>query len=348
MDTSVRLHNQQVNGQTNYKRCAPIFHKQDHRMHMLIVALDYKRTGRPLDCVTHARNVEELARQCGVHVQKLYDEECTREAVLGAVKAAGAKCRPDDFFMVYFAGHGSAGTDVGESLPSPEADPAADDAIILVDKGGQFSELKCDALADRVLRSVPPETRILLLQDCSHPAAVLDFSRNPRWLGREAAVLAGIQHVGAAQDPSRQGLFTHALLLGIEKLSKVGRDNYSVGMLYNAALYENDTIFGSKQDFVIQTTSGLTSDAMAWPLVPPLGYQAPLSRIAGPGGVSHRADSQLIGVSPEMLQHVKQENLNMPVSIEEYVSQVQGQNLFQAKPCRACTAGCTTNGCAVQ
>ena len=36
---------------------------EDHRMHMLIVALDYKRTGRPLDCVTHARNVEELARR---------------------------------------------------------------------------------------------------------------------------------------------------------------------------------------------------------------------------------------------------------------------------------------------
>jgi len=39
-----------------------------------------------------------------------------------------------------------------------------------------------------------------------------------------------------------------------------------------------------------------------------------------------------------MLQHVRQEKLNLPVSIEEYVSSVQGQNLFQAKPCRACAA----------
>jgi len=299
MDTSVRVYNHQVNGQTNYKRCAPIFHREDHKMHMLIVALDYKRTGRPLDCVTHARSVEELARQCGVQVLvPMYDTQCTKEAVLSAIKVMGAKCGPDDFLVVYFAGHGASGVGGGASLPGAEDDPRADEAVVLVDKGGHVSAetaLRCDVLADAVLRSVQPETRILLLQDCSHPGAVLDLSRNPRWAGRQATLIAGMSSVKEAEDPSRHGLFTHALLLAIDKLSKVGRDNYSVGMLYNAALYENELVLDGKQDFVIQTSPGFSTDAMAWPLVPPVGYQAPLSRIAGPAGV--RANPGMVGVS---------------------------------------------------
>jgi len=347
----MRVHNQQVNGQTNYKRCAPIFHREDHKMHMLIVALDYRHTGRPLNCVTHARNIEELARQCGVQVLvPMYDEQCTKEAVLNAIKVMGSKCGPDDFFLFYFAGHGASG--VGDALPGePGHDPRADEAVVLVDKSGRVSSESIvlgDDLSDAILKSVQGETRILLMQDCSHPAAVLDLSRRPGWSGRQATLIAGLQHVSDNEDPSKHGLFTHAILLAVDKLSKVGRDNYSVGMLHNATLFENELVFSGKQDFVIQTAPNFSTDAMAWPLVPPVGYQAPLSRAAGPAGI--RADCQMVGVTPAMLQHVKQENLNIPVSIEEYVSHVQGQSLFQLKPCRACTAaGCTgTGGCAVQ
>merc|ERR1712032_820769 len=138
------------------------------------------------------------------------------------------------------------------------------------------------------------------------------------------------------------------MLLAVDKLSKVGRDNYSVGMLFNATLHEDDVVFSGKQDIVMQTAPSFASDAMAWPLVPPVGYQAPLNRCGGPGGIRRNAATE--GVSPEMLSHVNQDALNVPVSIEEYVSHVQGGTLFQGlKPCRACNSGgCAVGGCGIQ
>merc|ERR1712151_617892 len=108
-------------------------------------------------------------------------------------------------------------------------------------------------------------------------------------------------------------------------------------MGYNATLHEDDVVFNNKQDITIQTAPSFATESMAWPLVPPVGYQAPLNRCGGPGGISRNAVAE--GVSPELMSHVNQEALNVPVSIEEYVSHVQGGTLFQLKPCRACTAG---------
>lgn len=341
-----KIQNQQVSGQANYKRAAPIFHNEEHKMHMLIVAMDYKRTGRPLSCTTDAKNVEELARQSGVQwLVPLYDEQCTKEAVLRAIRSMGQKCGPDDYFIFYFAGHG---TNTVDAQAADEVD-GHDEAFVCVDKNGQVSPatlLSDSEFCAAVLSSCQLETRILIISDCCHTGIITDLSKNC-WEGRQAIAVGGCQDVHVAEETGREGIFTHSMLLAIDKLSKVGRDNYSVGMLFNATLHEDDVVFSSKQDITIQISPAFATDAMAWPLVPPVGYQAPLNRRGGPGGKGRSAEMD--GVSPEMMLHVRQESLNVPVSIEEYVTHVQGGTLFQLKPCRACTAGgCAVGGCHVQ
>eukprot|EP00415_Alexandrium_ostenfeldii_P003465 UN3465 len=181
--------------------------------------------------------------------------------------------------------------------------------------------------------------------DCQHPGPVLDLTTKS-WQGRQAVSISGCQDGQYAEERMMCGIFTHSLLLAIDKLSKVGRDNYSVGMLFNATLHEGDIVFDGKHDLVLQAAPQLTTDVMAWPLVPPIGYQAPLSRCVEPSG-AHSEDA-VRSASPSVLQHVVQESLNVPVSIEEYVNLVQGGALFQIKPCRACTAGCSAGSCSVQ
>mmetsp|Transcript_139268 Transcript_139268/g.388660 ORF Transcript_139268/g.388660 Transcript_139268/m.388660 type:complete len:345 (-) Transcript_139268:45-1079(-) len=344
----MKVQNRQVNGQANYKRAAPIFHHEDHRIHMLIAAMDYESTGRPLTCTIDARSMEELAQQCGVRgLRALYNEQCTKEAVLGALQKLGSECGPDDYFIFYFAGHGANLRDAGGEEGGEEAD-GQEEALVCVNCKGQvsFETLLSDGeFCSQVLRSIHMETRILILIDCLHSGTILDLTKQD-WRGREAISIVGCQDAQCSADAGRGGIFTHALLLAVDKLSKVGRDNYSVGMLFNAALHEDELVFGSKQDITIQTAPKFFTDGMAWPLVPPLGYQAPLSRCADPGGI--RDDRVISGISSSVLRHVTYECLNVPVSIEEYLSHVQGGAILQLKPCRACTAGCSAGQCLMQ
>jgi len=340
--SGAKVLNRQVDGSTNYKRAAPIFHRGDHKMHVLIVATDYKHTGRPLSCVAAARGVEELSRQCGVQwLTSLYDDECTPERVLKAVEQTTSKCGPDDVYVLYFAGHGMGAEHTGAEAAG------AGESLVLVDRNGQVSSstlLPGDELAGAVLDGVSPETRVLFIVDTCHSGTPLDLRRG-RWEGRQVIALTGTQDPHLVEE-DRGSIFTHALLLAADKLSKVGRENYSVGMLFNAALHENELVFSGKQDLTVQPAPRFSVDAMAWPLVPPPGYQAPLSRCSGPEGF--RGDAARRAVSMALVPHVRQEALNVPVSIEEYISHVQGQSLFNLKLHRACNAGCSADGCAVQ
>jgi len=340
--SGAKVLNRQVDGSTNYKRAAPIFHRGDHKMHVLIVATDYKHTGRPLSCVAAARGVEELSRQCGVQwLTSLYDDECTPERVLRAVEQTTSKCGPDDVYVLYFAGHGMDAKDAGA-----QADGAGS-SFVLVDKNGLVSSstlLPGGELCSAVLGGVRPETRVLFIVDTCHSSTPLDL-QDGHWEDRQVVAVSGTQDPHLVEE-DRGCIFTHALLLAIDKLSKVGRDNYSVGMLFNAALHENELIFRGKQDLAVQPAPRFSAAAMAWPLVPPQGYRAPLSRCCGPEGF--RGDAARRTVSMTLLPHVRQEALNVPVSIEEYVSHVSGQSRYNMKLHRACSAGCATGGCAVQ
>jgi len=346
----VFVQNELVNGQANFDKAAPVFlHEEDHAAHMLLVAINYNHTNRPLTCTTDARNMEELGEQsCVRTLSALYDEQCTKEAVLQAVRSVGQKCRPDDFFVMYFAGHGANMSDAdfenGEETKGPR-----DEALMCVNDMGGVSPttlLSNSELCAEVLAAVPPETRTLFLADCCHYTSIVDLS-GPQWEGRQAIAISGGQDLQCHTDNIWGGLLTHSLLLAVEKLSRVGRDHYSVGMLFNAALLEDEAIFGGRQDLYIQTAPGMGPDSIAWPFVPPPGYQAPLSRCATPFGMDHQAAAPLI--SPDLAHIATPDALNVPVSIEEYIAQVQGgPGLLTSKPCRACRAGCSTGQCSVQ
>eukprot|EP00440_Ansanella_granifera_P050321 gb/GFBE01054539.1/.p1 GENE.gb/GFBE01054539.1/~~gb/GFBE01054539.1/.p1 ORF type:complete len:344 (+),score=66.70 gb/GFBE01054539.1/:1-1032(+) len=343
MNGAVRARNRQVNGQSNYKRAAPIFHQEDHRIHLLIVALDYVTSPQRLQSTTDAKHIEDLARQCGVHsVVTLYNNQCTKDAVRRAIKSAGSACGVNDYFVFYYAGHATV-------LRDPDQAGGNDEAFVLVDPSGKASPaslLLDEDFSTIILDNFKAETRIIILTDCGHEVPVVNVTSN-RWLGRQVCVISGLEELPPEKgEPSKRGIVTHALMLAIDKLSKVGRDNYSVGMLFNALLLEDELVFRCIQDIELQTTPDMTPDAMAWPLIPPAGYQAPLSRCAGPGGVLSNAS--MFGVSNVLLRLVVQEALNNPVSIEEYLHTVTGASIFQFKACRACTAGYPPASCAVQ
>merc|ERR1711972_1038868 len=79
-------------------------------------------------------------------------------------------------------------------------------------------------------------------------------------------------------DIGTGGIMTHSMLLAIDKLQKAGEDQYSVGLLHNATVDQDNKVFNSAQDITIMTTESVAPNEMAWPLLPLQDYQAPLTK----------------------------------------------------------------------
>eukprot|EP00927_Polykrikos_kofoidii_P049385 TRINITY_DN4344_c0_g1_i1.p1 TRINITY_DN4344_c0_g1~~TRINITY_DN4344_c0_g1_i1.p1 ORF type:complete len:343 (-),score=48.62 TRINITY_DN4344_c0_g1_i1:44-1072(-) len=323
--------NTRVVGHPNYVAAAPCHQDGENKVRMLVVSSNYYGTTNPLNCSEDARNIEDLARQCEVpRLSVVSGDQCTRDHVLQAVQQISARCRPDDYFILYIAGFGASVKELGG-----QGADAQDDAFVCVDHNGECSlaTLIGDSeLSEVILSHCNFETRVLIITDCCYPRTIVDLSKK-QWNGRQALCISGCRARQTASEPGLCGVFSHSLLLAVAKLSRVGYEDYSVGALYNATLHELHEAFDSvNQDLAIQAAPGFAPAMMAWPLIPNLGYESPIAAcIAGD-------EAEYRGVRPEMLHRVNQAAVTAPVSIEAYISHVLAADVVD-KGLRTCTVG---------
>jgi len=341
------VHNARVNGSPNYFRAAPLFHDEDHQVRMVVVANAYVLSNTSLPaCTLDGQNVEALAHACGVQtVETLFDDKCTREALLQVVEHTCSRCRPNDVCILYFAGYNADanGTNLGDGPCN---------AFACVDRGGmvcQDSWLVDTELSDVLLRCCSPDVRILILADCCPSMSFPDITGS-RWDGRQAIAITGCRNTQVSSEVcGRGGLFTHALLLALAKLSRVGHEDYSVGACYNAIVREAEESFRAYQEVVIQFAPQFSPDRMAWPLVPPLGYEAPLYLLCADGASADSPDR--LGVHPEITRYARPQNISAPVSVEEYINYVVGSDVVGVpqkgnfRDTRACCAPGSSGSC---
>mmetsp|Transcript_65753 Transcript_65753/g.203661 ORF Transcript_65753/g.203661 Transcript_65753/m.203661 type:complete len:359 (+) Transcript_65753:45-1121(+) len=310
---AAKLTNQQVAAGSNFSK------SDSGSVHLIITALDYKKTSNPLTCTKDGKNMQKLADVCGVgDVQVMYDEQCTKDNVKQLIQMVGPSCSPGDFFVFYYSGHGTSMKDVS----GDEAD-GQDEAFCFVTPDGQITYESClidDDFSTCLCSNLPEDVNVLILTDCCHSGTIADLD-SACWAGRKAISITGCLDTQTSGDMGRGGIFTHSMLLAIDKLMRAGQADYSCGLLFNATLKEDDKVFASAQDITIQCTSAVTPDRMAWPLVPKQPYKAPLAQAAeaavpsasdgGGGSPASGADLQqnaalceALGISPQMLQHV--------------------------------------------
>jgi len=286
---------------------------------MLILALDYKRTQNPLTCSMDGRNMEALARACGVtDVTAMYDEQCTKEQARDAIQAVGERCGEDDYFVIYYSGHGTSVDD-----EDGDEEDGKDEALCFVDEQGQISYETCmtdDDFAEAIVNATEDKARIIILTDCCHSGTIADLDKDI-WEDREVISIAGCLDSQTSGDMGKGGIFTHSLLLAIDQLAEAEQEDYSCGMIYNATLNNDNKIFNSAQDITIQSSSATAPDRMAWPLMPADGvdYRAPLSQASqassgtpggapGVGGMDPGMLAQL-GLSPQIASLVQDSGL---------------------------------------
>jgi len=334
-----KVSNSRVNGTSDYQRAAPIFYYEGHEVAVVVAANSCSQSAEALPhCREDGWCVEALAAYCKVdNITTLYDAQVTREALLEAVTTAASNCKKNDYLVVYFSGYG---LDAATSASMEET-------FVCVDSRNQSSAetlLGEAEFSDTLLKSCDPEVRIILIIDVCHPGTIVNLA-NQRWSGRQAVCIAGTRERRTAKESGRGGMFTHSMLMALDKLARIGHEDYSVGVLYNATLREAEDTFMAWQDISIQCTPGFAPGSMAWPLVPELGYEAPLVL-----GVQNKQDASKMAIQPEMLKFVKTNVIGEPVSIEEYVHHVTGADAD--KGLRGCTSrasrACYGPECCVQ
>lgn len=307
--------NENVASENNYHRVAPVS-GGDGEVHVLMFALDYKKTSNPLTCTMDAKNMKTLCAACGIaDVTIMLDEQCTKENVLRAIAEVGGRCDKDDYFVIYYSGHGTSCKD-----EDGDEDDGKDEAFCFVMADGSITEdslLTDDEFAAAVTEATEDTVRCLILTDCCHSGTIADLDADC-WQGREAISITGCLDSQTSGDMGKGGIFTHALLLAVDQLQ-----DYSVGMLFNATLEKDKQVFSSEQDITIQSTASVSPDKMAWPLVPTsVNYKAPLTQAASQsaGGAEVSAaqvnlgalDPQMLaalGIKPNLLQYVNQAGL---------------------------------------
>lgn len=283
-------------------------------VHMIICAIDYNQTPNPLTCSVDGRNMEQLAAACGVQdVTAMYDEQCQQGPVIEAIQTVASRCQSGDCFIFYYSGHGTS----MEDESGDEAD-GQDEALCFVDSAGQVNYQSCmsdDVFAATICECMNPDVKVLILADCCHSGTIADFNSDI-WAEREieAVSITGCMDKQTSGDMGKGGIFTHSMLMAIDKLQQAGENDYDVKELYNATLAEDDEVFSSPQDITLSKSSPATYADFDWPLIPLREYDAPLNQAAGAvmggggkppqGALSPESLADFIQGNPQMLQQL--------------------------------------------
>jgi len=248
---------------------------------------DYPNTDNKLTCTIDADNMQQLAQQCGIkNLQVLTDRQqpLTKGMAYSAIQDIVSGCSEGDAFVFYYSGHG---TQLGDADGAPDDDDEQDDAYCFQDEGGKITYESCwsdDDFAQQLTDVIPDGVDFLILSDCCHSDTIADFSK-PLWRNKKAVSISGCLDSQTSGDIGKGGIFTHSMLLAIDKLSQaenqgvVDEPDYSVGYLYNVTLRQKQKFFKSaSQQISIEHSRSCPNDAMCWPLIPQGVYTAPLNK----------------------------------------------------------------------
>ncbi len=169
-----------------------------------------------------------------IHKYELYDQQATKESILNVFRQIHQQAKPQDVFVLYYAGHGSIDTEDPEAeyyFVPHEVTKIYGDNQLLEEKGISASQLKS------LLSDVKSQKQLILLDACHSGGAIKTFLTRSAaseekaifQLARSAGVVliaaSGTQQFATEFEVLKHGVFTYALLEALDGKGDIGSDN---------------------------------------------------------------------------------------------------------------------------
>lgn len=248
------------------------------KVRVLIIGMDYKYSpGNELTGSIDARHFSKLCQQAEVEdVKEMYDsvqdvgkhssDFPTRENVIRELQAFGRRTRPQDYFVLFFAGHGE---NVPDHPPLDEED-GLDEAFVLPGLRGAKLDINMkhwyidDQFVETIEASFHKSCQMLFIFDCCHSATLADIDSH-QWAHRVISISA-CQDNEEATDTGRGGVLTRSLEKTIRDLAvSRGKTEYSVESVFDGALPYASRLGEGEQQIELQHAN-CNPALTPWPL----------------------------------------------------------------------------------
>mmetsp|Transcript_43677 Transcript_43677/g.135915 ORF Transcript_43677/g.135915 Transcript_43677/m.135915 type:complete len:291 (-) Transcript_43677:24-896(-) len=235
----------------------------------LIVALDYNYSpGHELTCTKDAHVIAKMCERAGVQdITVVTDKHLgdprfpARARLLQFIREVGARCKPDDWFFWFFAGHG-----VNVPDKTGDEDDGFDEAFVTPDVEGRLTEKAVfidDDFARALDRYVPAGVKILCVCDCCHSGTICDIDSFD--YSHEIYQISASKDDEEAVDTGKGGVLTSALRRTVKELSiKYGDEEFSIESVFNGCKGRASKLTDT-QELMLQF-HGTNPKYVAWPL----------------------------------------------------------------------------------
>mmetsp|Transcript_52246 Transcript_52246/g.122274 ORF Transcript_52246/g.122274 Transcript_52246/m.122274 type:complete len:337 (-) Transcript_52246:16-1026(-) len=239
--------------------------------HVLMVACDYRYAGSmTLSGIRDGLNFDRIARHGhATDIVFMRDDldpghqlYPSQPNVIRQIQGLGRRCRPGDYFVFFFAGH-------GVSVPDQDGDEqdGMDEAFLLPNPAtSRLTPMIDDIWADVVDDSLHPEVKVLAITDCCHSETITDIDSHS-WGWRPICSMAACRDKEESWDTGRGGMLTRAIEQAILTLGKRhGSGEYSIEEMWDQVVGYIGAHKQGQYQAPILDYRNLHPQTEAWPL----------------------------------------------------------------------------------
>jgi len=241
---------------------------------VIIVVCNYSYSpGNELTGIDDGESFQRMAQEAGCSDITILRDDLPvsnslfpcRNNIKQQVAQIGHRCKPEDFFVFFYAGHGENVPDA----PPMDEDDGTDEAFVTPGPNQEIAEsmwLIDDDFVALIEKHLNPNTKVLCITDCCHSGTIVDIDSHEWTMGHKIIAIAAAQDNEESADTGHGGILTISIQKSCSDLAvSRGTDKeYSVKSVYDRTVRHAKSI-STDQALNVQHNN-LDPSVTAWPL----------------------------------------------------------------------------------